>query len=80
MGRELPCGCVKSILFSPFHASDISAMFTQADFRLADHNGKVRTPAEFRGKAVALFFGYTHCMDMCPTTLADDIRLLPGGA
>ena len=46
-------------------------MFTQADFRLADHNGKVRTPAEFRGKAVALFFGYTHCPDMCPTTLAD---------
>ena len=80
MGRELPCGCVKSKLSSPFHASDISAMFTQADFRLADHNGKVRTPAEFRGKAVALFFGYTHCLDMCPTTLADDIRLLPGWA
>lgn len=55
-------------------------MFTRADFRLTGHNGKVRTPADFRGKAVALFFGYTHCPDMCPTMLADDIRLLPGGA
>lgn len=34
----------------------------------------------FRGKAVALFFGYTHCPDMCLITLADYIRRLPGGA
>lgn len=64
-------GCEKPKLPSPFHASDIGAMFTEADFRLTDHNGKTRTLADFRGKAVVLFFGYTHCPDVCVTTLAD---------
>lgn len=64
-------GCEKPRLPSPFHASDVSAMFAQADFRLTDHNGKLRTLADFRGKVVMLFFGYTHCPDVCPTTLAD---------
>ncbi|HEU0188744.1 MAG TPA: SCO family protein [Gallionella sp.] len=64
-------GCEKTTLPLPFHASDISVMFTQADFRLTDHNGKPRTLADFRGKVVVLFFGYTHCPDICPTTLAD---------
>ena len=38
---------------------------------LTDHTGKARTLADFRGKAVVLFFGFTHCPDVCPTTLAD---------
>ena len=42
-----------------------------ADFRLTDHNGKVRTMSDFRGKVVTLFFGFTHCPDVCPTTLSD---------
>lgn len=67
----LLAGCEKPKLPSPFHASDIGAMFTQADFRLTDHNGKTRTLADFRGKVVVLFFGYTHCPDVCVTTLAD---------
>ncbi len=64
-------GCEKAKLPSPFHASDVSAIFTQADFRLTDHNGKPRTLADFRGKAVVVFFGYMDCPDICPTTLAD---------
>jgi len=72
----LLAGCEKPRLPSPFHASDVSAMFTQADFRLTDHNGKTRTLADFRGKAVALFFGYTHCPDVCPTTLADLAQMM----
>src|SRR4029450_10511260 len=40
------------------------------DFALHDHNGKVRTLADYRGKAVVVFFGYTQCPDVCPTTLA----------
>lgn len=67
----LLAGCEKPRLPSPFHAGDIGAMFTQADFRLTDHNGKTRTLADFRGKVVVLFFGYTHCPDVCVTTLAD---------
>ncbi|MDP1995933.1 MAG: SCO family protein, partial [Gallionella sp.] len=67
----LLAGCEKPKLPSPFHASDIGAMFTEADFRLTDHNGKTRTLADFRGNAVALFFGYTNFQDMCTTTLAD---------
>lgn len=69
-------GCGRTQLPSPFHASDVSAMFTQADFRLTDHNGKTRTLADFRGKAVALFFGYTHCPDVCLTTLADMAQVM----
>ncbi len=72
----LLAGCEKPKLPSPFHASDIAAMFTQADFRLTDHHGKTRTLADFRGKAVVLFFGYTHCPDVCPTTLADLARAM----
>ena len=40
------------------------------DFALHDHNGKNRKLADFRGKAVVVFFGYTQCPDVCPTTLA----------
>jgi protein SCO1/2 len=42
-----------------------------SDFSLPDTTGKTRTLADFKGKAVVLFFGYTHCPDVCPTTLAE---------
>jgi cytochrome oxidase Cu insertion factor (SCO1/SenC/PrrC family) len=38
-------------------------------FELVDQNGKTRTDAEFRGKYMLVFFGYTHCPDVCPTGL-----------
>lgn len=72
----LLAGCEKPVMPSPFHASDIGAMFIGADFRLSDHNGKTRTLADFRGKVVAMFFGYTHCPDVCPTTLSDLARAM----
>ena len=67
----LLAACDEPRLPSPFHASDVSLPLAKADFKLTDHNGKQRTLADFRGKAVVLFFGYTHCPDVCPTTLAD---------
>jgi protein SCO1/2 len=54
-----------------FQATDITGAAFAHDFRLTDHNGQVRTLADFKGKVVAIFFGYTHCPDVCPTTLAD---------
>lgn len=40
------------------------------DFSLQDPQGKTRTLADYKGKAVVMFFGYTHCPDVCPTTMA----------
>lgn len=54
-----------------FTATDITGASFARDFSLTDHNGQTRTLADFRGKLVALFFGYTHCPDVCPTTMAD---------
>ncbi|MHB1332256.1 MAG: SCO family protein [Sulfuriferula sp.] len=54
-----------------YRATDITGVDYGRDFRLTDQTGKVRTLADFRGKVVAIFFGYTHCPDVCPTTLSD---------
>ncbi len=40
-------------------------------FTLVDHKGKAVTDADFRGKPMAVFFGFTHCPEVCPTTLLD---------
>jgi len=53
-----------------FQSSDVSGASFGHDFSLVDHNGKTRTLADFKGKAVVIFFGYTQCPDVCPTTLA----------
>ncbi len=54
-----------------FQSTDITGAAFARDFSLTDHNGQARTLADFKGKVVAIFFGYTHCPDVCPTTLAD---------
>jgi protein SCO1/2 len=54
-----------------FKASDVTGTAFGRDFQLTDHHGKPRTLAAFRGKAVVLFFGYTQCPDVCPTTLSE---------
>ena len=41
------------------------------DFSLIDPDGKARTLADFKGKVVVMFFGYTQCPDICPTTLTE---------
>ena len=54
-----------------FTGTDLSMVDWGKDFKLTDHNGKARSLADFRGKAVVLFFGYTQCPDVCPTTLSN---------
>lgn len=68
--------CGEPKLPSPFKANEVTAKYAQADFRLHDPSGKTVTLADFRGKAVALFFGYIHCPDVCPTTLADMAQVM----
>ena len=54
-----------------FRSTDITGADFGRALELTGHDGKPRTLADFRGKAVVLFFGFTHCPDVCPTTLAD---------
>ncbi|MDP1733901.1 MAG: SCO family protein [Sulfuritalea sp.] len=62
-----------------FVSTDISMVDWGKDFSLTDHHGKPRQLGDFKGKAVVLFFGYTQCPDVCPTTLStlrDAMKLL----
>lgn len=52
-----------------FHATDITGIDWGKTFSLNDPAGNPRHLEDFRGKVVVLFFGYTHCPDVCPTTL-----------
>jgi protein SCO1/2 len=53
-----------------FRSTDITGADFGKGFTLTDHNGATRTLADFKGKVVVMFFGFTHCPDVCPTTLA----------
>lgn len=52
-----------------FQNTDITGADFGRDFALSDPGGQVRRLADYRGKVVAIFFGYTQCPDVCPTTL-----------
>ncbi len=54
-----------------FNATDITGAEFAKTLSLTDHTGKKRNLSDFKGKVVALFFGYTHCPDVCPTTMYD---------
>jgi protein SCO1 len=57
-----------------FKATDITGAELGRELQLTDHNGSPRTLADFRGKVLVVFFGFTHCPDVCPTTLAELAR------
>lgn len=54
-----------------FKLVDVTGAAFGKELALTDHNGQRRTLADFRGKAVTVFFGFTHCPDVCPTTLGE---------
>ncbi|MBG9389534.1 SCO family protein [Caenimonas aquaedulcis] len=54
-----------------FAAIDLTGADYAKDFQLPDQAGVVRSLKDFRGKIVVLFFGYTQCPDVCPTTMAE---------
>ena len=63
-------GCQQSAA-EKFVNTDVTGLEYAKDFALTDHNGNPRTLADFKGKAVVMFFGYTQCPDVCPTTMAE---------
>ncbi len=54
-----------------FHSVDITGADYARELSLADVDGKARTLADFKGKVVVVFFGYTQCPDVCPTTMTE---------
>jgi protein SCO1/2 len=64
-------GCNKFNRAPQFQNTDLTGLDYAKDFALTDHNGKPRTLADFKGKVVVMFFGYTQCPDVCPTTMVE---------
>lgn len=56
---------------TPFKGTDITGVPWGKELRLTDHTGQVRSLPDFYGKVVVIFFGYTHCPDVCPTTMGE---------
>ncbi|ALK95824.1 photosynthetic protein synthase I [Massilia sp. WF1] len=54
-----------------FQNTDVTGLDYAKGFSLLDHTGKPRTLADYKGKVVIVFFGYTQCPDVCPTTMAE---------
>jgi protein SCO1/2 len=54
-----------------FQNTDVTGLDYAKGFSLTDFNGKPRTLADYKGKVVVVFFGYTQCPDVCPTTMAE---------
>ncbi len=54
-----------------FSSVDITGADYARDFALTDHNGQPKSMKNFAGKVVVLFFGYTQCPDVCPTSMAE---------
>ena len=55
----------------PFKATDITGATYGQSLALTDQDGHPRTLADFKGKVVVVFFGYTQCPDVCPTTMLE---------
>jgi protein SCO1/2 len=63
--------CSEKAAAPSFKNTDLTGLGYAQEFALLDHNGKARTLADFKGKLVVMFFGYTQCPDVCPTTMVE---------
>lgn len=83
LGTVLALAACDSSPRPAFENTDVTGADFAGDFHLTGHDGKARSLADFRGRAVVVFFGYTQCPDVCPTTmseLAETMQLLGADA
>lgn len=59
-----------------FNSTDVTGAPYGKELALTDHHGQARTLADFKGKAVMIFFGYTQCPDVCPTTMVEMAQIM----
>jgi protein SCO1/2 len=59
-----------------FNSTDLTGLDFAKDFSLTDHHGQKKRLADYQGKAVFVFFGYTQCPDVCPTTMTDMAQVM----
>lgn len=67
LGVLLLAGCARQL--QP-DVTDVSGLVAPLEFTLTNQSGRAVTAADYRGDVVMLYFGYTHCPDACPATLA----------
>ena len=65
------CSGEKTAPVETFQSSDVTGSKLNGAFTLTDHTGTRRSLSDFQGKVTVVFFGYTHCPDICPTTLSE---------
>ncbi|PRC93691.1 SCO family protein [Solimicrobium silvestre] len=70
-GLLLSLGACSQNAKPDFKNTDVTGLAYANDFSLPDFNGKMRHLSDFKGKVVVMFFGYTQCPDVCPTTMAE---------
>ncbi len=68
--------CGHSQVPAELYGADIGGADFVGDFDLLDHHGAKRQLTDYQGKLVVLFFGYTHCPDVCPTAMADMAKMM----
>jgi protein SCO1/2 len=76
LALALAAGCGQPTPKVAYRGTDITGADFGRRLDLTDHAGRRRSLGDFRGKLVVLFFGYTHCPDVCPTTLSDMAQAL----
>ena len=69
-------GAAAIVALSPSNQSLTSPISIKGPFQLTSEDGRTVTQADFQGKPTAWFFGFTHCPDVCPTTLSEFTSLL----